>query len=422
MVKELFGKSDKKSDRAIWGIIIVLFMVSIVEVFSASSREISDGRIYEPILGHVIHLGIGLVLILLFERIHYKHLRLLTVVAVVGSLVLLVWTLLGGAVVNGAKRSVRILGHLVQTVDFAKLSLVLFLALVLAMTQEKKGVSNDGVKWCAGVVLLFCALLLPQGLTNTLLMMAISLSMMLVGGVQFKKWFLVIGVYLVLAVAAYGVNELVHDSIAEEQVLTEGDKSGTGLRSVTWSTRMKEFFGDGTPEYEKQINDRNRQSHYAAMAVAHGGFFGVMPGNSREVSRLPLAFSDFIYAIIIEEFGLLGGIILLATYLFLLIRAGMIAYKCKKAYPALLIVGLALMITLQALANMAIAVGLVPVSGQPLPLISKGGMSICITCIALGIMLSVSRNATKESNDQIKGVSESGLPEDLQASNPTGIK
>ena len=147
-----------------------------------------------------------------------------------------------------------------------------------------------------------------------------------------------------------------------------------------------------------------------------------MPGNSREVSRLPLAFSDFIYAIIIEEFGLLGGIILLATYLFLLIRAGMIAYKCKKAYPALLIVGLALMITLQALANMAIAVGLVPVSGQPLPLISKGGMSICITCIALGIMLSVSRNATKESNDQIKGVSESGLPEDLQASNPTGIK
>jgi cell division protein FtsW len=185
--------------------------------------------------------------------------------------------------------------------------------------------------------------------------------------------------------------------------------------------RFKRFFAGVSPT--DTINDDNRQVIFSKFALAHGGVIGCGPGNSRENARLPLAFSDYIFSIIIEDTGFVGGLFLLIMYLCLMGRAGQIAVKCRKAFPALLIMGCAVMIVLQALMHMSIVVGLVPVSGQPLPFISKGGTSVWVMSIAMGMMLSVSKFAVQsgkrqdEHTDLRQSVAESG-----EADNPTMVK
>ena len=186
-------------------------------------------------------------------------------------------------------------------------------------------------------------------------------------------------------------------------------------------SRIKRWLGigDSLPKYQQKITASNRQEMYSYMAQANGSWHGVLPGNSRETARLPLAFSDYIYAIIVEDWGFLGGFLLLALYLCLLGRAGVIAAKCRSAFPALLILGMAVMVVLQALFHMAIVTGLAPVSGQPLPLISKGGSSILVTSVAFGIMLSVSRTAAyKDDDTQEINAEIASLPSQLTAENP----
>lgn len=183
--------------------------------------------------------------------------------------------------------------------------------------------------------------------------------------------------------------------------------------------RITDFLRDD--KYLDKITDDNCQEQYSFIAQANGGILGVGPGNSRETARLPLAFSDYIYAIIIEDIGLLGGLFVLALYLCLLARAGRIAMKCKKAFPAMLVIGMAVFITFQALMHMAIVTGAAPVSGQPLPLISKGGSSVIVTSIALGVMLSVSRFAARkgikqEVRDNLYSLSDNEMPD-----NPTQL-
>ena len=175
------------------------------------------------------------------------------------------------------------------------------------------------------------------------------------------------------------------------------------------------------PKYNDEINAQNRQEMYSYMAQANGGLIGVFPGNSRETARLPLAFSDYIYAIIIEDLGFIGGFLLMSLYLCLLIRALQIARKCHRAFPVLLVMGMAIMVVLQALFHMAITTGAFPVSGQPLPLISKGGTSILITSIAFGAMLSVSRSAVQNGTRQEVKEELKELPEELRADNPVQL-
>ena len=192
-------------------------------------------------------------------------------------------------------------------------------------------------------------------------------------------------------------------------------------RVTTWENRVDQFLhGSEIPEYEVKTVDGNYQVHHARMAIANGGVFGKFWGNSRERDFLPQAYSDFIYAIIIEEMGYIGGIFVMFLYISLLIRAGMIAKKCTRAFPAFLILGIALMIVFQAIINMAVAVGLIPVTGQPLPLISRGGTSTIITCLYFGIMLSISRYATIEGIEEEKKLTGTvtEIPEDLSAPNP----
>ena len=175
-------------------------------------------------------------------------------------------------------------------------------------------------------------------------------------------------------------------------------------------------------KYDEPITSENRQEQYSYMAQANGGLIGNLPGNSRETARLPLAFSDYIFAIVIEDWGFVGGLILLALYLWLLTRAGAIASRCSRVFPALLVMGMAVLIVLQALFHMAIVTGVFPVSGQPLPLISKGGSSILATSIAFGIMLSVSRFAVQSNKKREIDAEILTLPADMSAENPSKLR
>lgn len=211
-----------------------------------------------------------------------------------------------------------------------------------------------------------------------------------------------------------------------QQLITETGRDAEGNeasinRSGLWKARWKRFWdGDSVPKYKQPITDMNRQEMHAYMAQANGGVFGVMPGNSRETARLPLANIDFVYSIVIEDLGLVGGIFLLLVYLSLLGRAAAIATGCRRVFPALLVLGMAVYIVLQAICHMAIVTGAGPVSGQPLPMISKGGTSILATSLAFGIMLSVSRYATNRKAKKQDVVAEGNeLPEDMQTLNPT---
>ena len=181
--------------------------------------------------------------------------------------------------------------------------------------------------------------------------------------------------------------------------------------------------GDETPKWEQPIDRFNHQEQYSYIAQANGGVFGVFPGNSREAARLPLAFSDYIFAIIVEDTGLLGGLAVIILYLSLLARASGIASQCKRAFPMMLVLGMALYIVYQALAHVGIVSGLLPVSGQPLPLISAGGSSILIISLAIGVMLSVSRHAVRKNNeDKTDDRNEmNSLPEEARAINPSKL-
>ncbi len=259
--------------------------------------------------------------------------------------------------------------------------------------------------------------------------MAIAMSMMLIGGISARKFFIIMGVFAICGGVFVGYKILKSSpksTETTEQTYTQiegtdvqaviGSHGTTDGRGGTWKQRIKRYLN--REKYNDTITDLNQQEQYSYIAQAHGGVFGVMPGNSRETARLPLAFSDYIYAIIIEELGLVGGIFVLILYLWLLARAGRVAYRCQTAFPALLVMGMAVFITFQAVFHMCIVTGVFPVSGQPLPLISKGGTSILITSMALGIMLSVSRFAARKGKKEEIKEELRELPGEVRAENP----
>ena len=405
-----------RGDKHIWGIYIFLCLISVIELYSASSREVAGAGlgVYGTIVRHGAMLLAGFGLIYFLQRTHYKKFLSWGLWFAIASIIMMIYTIFNGEYINGARRSFRLLFVSIQPSEFLKLSSAVVLAFIMSRTQIKGGgLSNIGIACAAGVVLLFGAMLAPQGLTNTILLMCISLSMMIIGGISWKKF----GIVLVVYGACFGAYLLVthlRESSREqtEMVDDEGEETVRKSRLGVWVDRLSSYVGTGRPKYEEPLTSSNRQEMLGYMAQANGGVIGVLPGNSRETSRLPLAFTDYIYSIVVEETGLIGGLFVLVLYLWLLARA----------FPALLVIGMALVIVFQALFHICIVTGVIPVSGQPLPLISKGGSSILVTSIAFGVMLSVSRFAVR-TNAKKKEIRQEidALPEEMRADNPTQL-
>lgn len=437
-VKGKIGQRKLKTDKYIWGIYIFLIIFSVIELYSASSTEVSATNVYAPLIRHSIFLMLGLCIMLLLQRLHYGYFARFAWSFAILSLGLLILSSVVGVTINDAQRALRVAGITIQPAEIVKLAVVVLLANILGKNQRPRGVSTKGIVLAALVVIVFSALLWKNGLTNTILLMGISLSMFLIGGIPFSKFCIILVVYGVCAGALYMIkyaspesNEF--DSVQQVTQAMEqnpnlkinnieaASASGDG-RVGTHQGRIARWWRGVKPT--DTISDINRQEMFARFSLANGGLTGKGPGNSRESARLPLAFSDYIYSILVEETGFIGGVILLMLYLALIARAGSVAYKCTRAFPAFLILGCAVLIVLQALVHMAIVTGLFPVSGQPLPLISKGGTSVIVMSAALGIMLSVSRFAVKTgSPNQASDSREESkkLPEDLRSLNMTNI-
>lgn len=424
-------------DPWIWGIYLTLIVLSIVELYSASSREVARMGVYGPLVSHIKHLVLGALIVIGLSRVKYNNKTLMLVLIPllwVFAFVTLLYVMFFGNVINNAARSFTLpfVGLQVQPAEFAKLSAVTALAYILARNQEEKDVSTKGVLLSVGLVTVFGAMMLTSSLTNTILLMVISATMLVVGGTSWKKLLYVGLVYAVVGGSFYLIKHT-NDSRAEnlertkvvrveQQQVSDDEGKEQGNRNVNRTGmrvgRLQQWFhyDDLINKPVNQYEENDKQSVFSIMAQAHGGLTGVGIGKSRECSRLPLAFSDYIFSIIVEETGLIGGVFVIILYLWLLSRAAMITHRCHRVLPALLIIGTASMVTYQALVHMAINTGVFPVSGEPLPLISKGGTSIIVTSIAFGIMLSVSRTIYNDTN---KKSHDDELPKGLDAANPT---
>lgn len=409
-----------RPDPFIWGIYIMFLIVSVIELFSASSSEVSSTNVYAPLIRHAIFLAMGLFIVIIFQRTHYVVFRRVAWIFAIFSLGMLVFSSVAGVEINGAQRAIRIAGMTIQPAEIVKLSVVLLLATILSKNQAPRGVTNKGVIMSAMVVVIFGACLWKNGLTNMLLLMGVSISMFLIGGIQWKKFFVVMAIYGVCAGALVAIKYTDHSSSDVDFNATTEQTAGMQTdkkidRTGTQKGRISRWLAGVHPD--DPIDDINRQVIFSKFAQAHGGLTGQGPGNSRESARLPLAFSDYIYSIIVEDTGFVGGAALLLLFLTLVARAGRIAYKCSRAFPAFLIMGCAVLIVFQALVHMAIVTGLFPVSGQPLPFISKGGTSVLVMSAAIGMMLSVSRFAVTSGNKKEIKAELKELPEDMQAAN-----
>ncbi|MBR1543454.1 MAG: FtsW/RodA/SpoVE family cell cycle protein [Muribaculaceae bacterium] len=405
----------KYGDPWIWGIYITLVILSIVESYSAASREVAKLGVYMPAIKQCTFLAMGGFCVFLLYRVNYNNKIMMGMIIhalMLVTVVCLVYVLLFGEMINGAQRAINLPGFTLQPAELAKLSIVTMLAFIYARNQTNMDVSWAGIFASVVVVALFAGLLIQSGLTNTLLIMLISLSMMVIGGTSWRKigilalFFLLI-VGFVLLIKSHNDNKEQVLMEASVNIEAEADEESqpviveeeTKLRSGTWSNRLKSWSESNKLVFQN-ITNKNQQEMFSRIAQAHGGIHGVGIGNSRECARLPLAFSDYIYSIIVEETGFVGGIIVLLLYLCLMARAIIIVRtRSHRALPSLLLIGLAFMIVFQALFHMAINTGVFPVSGQPLPLVSMGGSSIIVMSVAFGIMLSVSRTLVNTDNN-----------------------
>ena len=404
-----------RGDKVIWVIFMLLCLISVVEVFSAASMlTYGKSNYWYPIREHSTNLLLGLGVVYLVHLIPYRFYKAIPLALVPLSVVLLIWVLFKGAAVNDASRWMTIAGFSIQPSEFAKVGTVMGTALILSRMQTEEGCADkDAMKWILWMVVIVCGLIAPENLSTALLLFGVVYLMMYVGRIpmrQLGKLTLTLGV----AGALFGSLLLLPYKTLD---------SIPGLnRLTTWKGRFERFFeaSDPIPAAQFRITDENFQETHATMAIASSNIIGRGPGNSVERDYLPQAYSDFIFAIIIEELGLAGGAFVLLLYIILLIRAAKIAQKCRSYFPAFLVMGCALMLVAQAILNMLVAVGLFPVTGQPLPLISRGGTSTIINCGYIGMILSVSyyterMNQNPELSEMEKG--EEDIPEILREGN-----
>lgn len=365
-----------KGDRTIWAIIAVLAIFSFLPVYSASTNLVyvaGKGTTMGYLLKHAILLLLGFVIVFAIHKIPYKYFSGLSVLMIPVVILLLIFTLTQGTVINGANASrwisIPFIGIGFQTSTLASVILMMYVSRYLARNKEKEINFKESLLQLWLPVGLVLILILPANFSTTAITFAMVILLVFIGGYPMKNIFIILGIG-VLALAFF---------VLSVKAFPDAMKNN---RIGTWSNRVENFVSGNSED--------NYQAEKAKIAIASGEIYGKGPGKSVQKNFLPQSSSDFIYAIIGEEFGFIGAILIIIMYLMLLFRIVRIATKTETIFGTLLVLGVGFPIIFQALINMAVAVGLLPVTGQPLPLISTGGTSIWMTCFAVGIVLSVS--------------------------------
>jgi cell division protein FtsW len=370
-----------RGDRVIWMTALFLGLISLIAVYSSISSlafKREDGSTLHFLFKHGLMLGTGGLIMYYASKLRYTLYSKLSQLAIPVTVALLLLTLLLGSNINDASRwiTIPIINQSFQTSDLAKVVLVVYLARVLSKHKDREWTLRDVVLKLMVPVGAICGLILPANFSTAALLFLLCMIIMFVGQVPIKWLLSIVG----LAVGAFVLLIMVNEAF----------DLGVLPRVETWEKRISSF-GEAD-------SDANYQVEHAKIAIASGGLLPNGPGSGASRNWLPHPYSDMIYAFIIEEYGsILGGLGLLVLYLILLRRSVRIAGLCDKPFGSLVSVGLSLMLVLQAMINMAVAVNLVPVTGQPLPLVSMGGTSVWFTCLAIGIVLSVSRSIEERS-------------------------
>ena len=373
-----------QGDKVIWVVVAILTFISLLTVYSASESVANrsyNGNNAFVLLRHAVMLLLGLACMVGASRINYKKYSRLLLLLFWIAIPLLIYTLFFGKNLNHAQRVIGIAGVTFQTSDLAKIALIGFLARVLTLRRDELNDFKElGIRVMLPI-LVIVGLIFPENFSTAAMLFATCIVMMFLSKVKMKYIFGFIGSIML----AGGIFMLVSFAFAKDN------------RSATWVNRIERFFGSSEVEADDTANFQVMQSK---IAVAGGGLIGKSPGKSTQRNVLPHPYSDFIYAIILEEYGLIGGVFVLALYLILLYRATRIILRAPQSFGGLLAMGLAFSLVMQAMVNMGVAVGLFPVTGQPLPFISMGGTSLLFTGISIGIIISVTREINKANNDE----------------------
>ena len=404
-----------KGDKVIWMVFFFLCMISIVEVFSASSNLTYKSQNYiGPIAFHTVTIVIGALVAVVTLNIPCRYFKLMTPFLLIISGITLLWVLIGGESINGANRVISLPGGITfQPSEIAKGTMVLITAQILSAMQREDGADKKAFKFILWIVIPTAALIGIENLSTAALLLAVIFLMMFIGRIPMSQMAKLVGaagfvvvlfLTLVLTLGSIGADdekrtqtvEAVTDNATDTKVIKGG---GVFHRFVTWRNRIVKHLDkkDVSPlEYDL---DKDAQVAHANIAIVSSNIIGKGPGQSVERDFLSQAFSDFIFAIVIEELGILGAAFVVFLYIVLLYRTARIASRCENNFPAFFAMGLALLLVVQAAFNMLVAVGIAPVTGQPLPLISKGGTSTIINCAYIGAILSVSRSAKKRTGN-----------------------
>lgn len=410
----LSSKRLFQGDLVIWAIYFWLCMISLIEVYSAaSSLSYTSGDFMAPLFKQAIFLGIGTVVVWVIHSIPCRFFKLGVVLYPI-SIFLLILTLIIGAKENDGARWLNF-GIKFQPSEIAKGALVLFVALILSFGQTEKGADKRAMKIILFATCLTCALIVTENLSTAALLFATVFVMMFIGRVPTKQLGKIVGVCLLgVVLLATIVTIFPKEKLNESKLLH---------RASTWVDRVKDHTSDKETMSDTIFLRDHAQEARAKIAIASSNMIGKMPGNSEQRDHLAQAYSDFIYAIIIEEMGVLGAVFVAFLYIILLFRAGRIASMCERNFPAYLTMGLAILLVIQAMVNMLVAVGLIPITGQPLPLISRGGTSTIINSVYFGMILSVSRYARKNLDGQkIEKLPASEDPQDKEFQSSEGME
>lgn len=389
-------------DKILWGIILLLFIISGVEMFSAISFSAYNAAArgsnhLGPFFSHMLHLTIGGLALVIIQRIPFEKLRIMFFLEVFVSIILLLLTIVNGKEVNGASRALVLGSFELQTIEFGKFALIVCLSEILGRNYKqgdpllKEKFPMKGFLFLTGFIAVFCGLIATQNLSTAVILVGVSLLMMIIAEVDLKKIGMLIGGALILILLVWSINKALPTDWQLKRLVTWENRIIEVVESITNDENSAETY---------KITDENRQIINSEIAIAMG-YKPCGPGNSTQRDYLPLAFSDFIYAILIEEWGIIGGFITILLYLCILARAGRVVRKCdrKNLVQSLMVMGLSLLIVIQAFINMGVAVHLGPVTGQQLPLISRGGMGIILTCCYLGIIINISNRVLNENKE-----------------------